>query len=423
MTEVGESISAEERRQALALALNSRTLSRAEQLKAFLRHVVEADLAGRSSELTEHLIGVEVFGRPVDYTPAEDSSVRTRAYELRQKLDRLYALEAREAPVQIVLPKGSYVPQYVRLAAAPNPAAEPTATAVVATPRKTPWVWLMAGAVVGVVAGALLTWLAVRTGPPSLAAVVAEAWAPFLNSSNVTLCTAMPLHLTVGPLSHRSYNSPTWPAPSEVYPVFRQNRPLHPDDKLGLVMTDNVLGVGTMNAVIATGNLLRQAGSSWQVLPERVSPLSSLRNRDAILFGAPVDSEAVSKVLEATPLSVVYDPAVNDFVIRNRRTGASLVPKKTPAGEYVEVYGLVTVLNNRETERGGRLGLMVFSGITSTGTQGAAEYFSSPRSLASLRSRLGNKGFPVAFQVAVRCSFSNKLLLSYSYDSHEVIQW
>jgi hypothetical protein len=414
------SISAEERQQALALALNSRTLARAEQLKSFLKYVVEADLNGRGGEITEHLIGVEVFGRPLDYSPAEDSSVRTRAYELRQKLERLYALEAGDAAVQIVLPKGSYVPQYVR-----RPVEKPLLVADDAKSVKVPQSPRVAGwwpaLVAGLALGLLLGWLVFRPVQQTMDPVLAEAWAPFLKNANVTMCTAMPLHLTVGPSNHKSYNSPTWPAPPEVYPAFRQNRPLDPKQGLGLVMTDNVLGVGTMNAVIAAGNVLRAGGSTWQVLPERVAPISSLRNRAAILFGAPVDSEAISKVLENTPLTLAFEPSVSEFVIRDRKSGAMMVPKKTAAGEYTEVYGLVTVLNNRETDAG-RLGMMVFSGITSTGTQGAAEYFSSPKALGDLRARLGGRGFPAAYQVVVRCTFSNKLLLNYVYDSHRVIE-
>src|SRR5512139_4162960 len=107
-------ITVKEKREALELALNSRTLHRAEQLKAILRYIVEQDLAGHTGDLNEHLIGVEVLGRPPGYSSSEDSSVRTRAYELRQKLERLYLLEARDAPVQIILPKGAYAPQYSR---------------------------------------------------------------------------------------------------------------------------------------------------------------------------------------------------------------------------------------------------------------------------------------------------------------------
>ena len=95
-------------------------------------------------------------------------------------------------------------------------------------------------------------------------------------------------------------------------------------------------------------------------------------------------------------------------------------PRKDAQGEFLDVYGLVTVLNNRDSDRG-RLGAVVFSGITSTGAHGAAEYFSSPRALRDLRARLGKSRFPQSYQVVVRCTFNNKLLLTYNYHSHRII--
>ena len=64
--------------------------------------------------------------------------------------------------------------------------------------------------------------------------------------------------------------------------------------------------------------------------------------------------------------------------------------------------------------------MIVFSRITSTGTQGAAEFFSSPKSVAELRGKLDGK-MPTAYQVVVRCTYSNKLLPDYHYHSHKIL--
>jgi hypothetical protein len=70
------------------------------------------EFAGRGSALHEYLIGVEAMGRPTAYSTDDDSSVRRRAYALRQKLDEVYAKELIDAPVRIDVPKGSYVPRF-----------------------------------------------------------------------------------------------------------------------------------------------------------------------------------------------------------------------------------------------------------------------------------------------------------------------
>lgn len=423
-------IGAEEKRSALESALQSRTFSRSEQLRAFLRFVCERRIEGREKDLTEHVIGIEVLGRPPDYSPSEDSSVRTRAYELRHKLEKLYSVEAPDAPVRIVLPKGSYVPQFVRREAADTSVLhrlKASGARVLSLMRRADALpALLAGILLGATATtAVVLALRQEAVPPLLDPILAEAWGPLSQpDANVLLCVATPLHLTVGPASHEAYGSPTYPAPPEAYSLFRRHRPLAPGARLGLIFTDNVLGVGTMKGVISVVGALKTMGVSFEVLPERVAPISALRNRNAVLFGAPVDSDAISKTLENAPLTVDYEESVKEFVIRDREKGEFLAPRKDAYGDFVDVYGLITVMHNRDSD-GGRLGTIVFAGITSTGTHGAAEFFSSPRTLRELRtrfSRQGIAGFPPAYQVVIRCTFSNMLLLTSEYHSHRVLR-
>ena len=109
-------ISPDEKREALNEVLESATFFRAEQLRNFLRYVCEMELAGREGELCETLIGIEAFGRPADYSPSEDASVRRRAGDLRDKLHEVYARELADSKVRIELPKGKFVPRFVRIA-------------------------------------------------------------------------------------------------------------------------------------------------------------------------------------------------------------------------------------------------------------------------------------------------------------------
>jgi len=149
-----------------------------------------------------------------------------------------------------------------------------------------------------------------------------------------------------------------------------------------------------------------------------------LRGRNAVLFGMPADSDAITRTMEHAPLVVDYEPAVKDTVIRDRQSGEMLAPLKDADGEFSGAYGLITVLNTRESERG-RLGEVVFSGIGSGGVQAAAEFFASPGALRKLRSifaRAGVNGFPAAYQVVVKCTFSNLLVQGVEYHSHRILQ-
>ena len=104
-----------EKREAMEQVLSSTTFLRASQVRNFLRYICEMELAGRASALHEYLIAVEAMGLPSSYSTDDDSSVRRRAYALRQKLSTVYQNELTEAKVRIEVPKGSYVPRFVQV--------------------------------------------------------------------------------------------------------------------------------------------------------------------------------------------------------------------------------------------------------------------------------------------------------------------
>src|SRR5690349_2970939 len=95
--------------------------ARSDRLKNLLRFLCEAEIEGRAAELSEYAIGVQALGQPESYSPAENSTVRSRVHELRQRLDKFYRTESPAAGVQIQLAKGTYVPRFVR---AEHPATE-----------------------------------------------------------------------------------------------------------------------------------------------------------------------------------------------------------------------------------------------------------------------------------------------------------
>ena len=77
--------------------------------RAFLRFIVEETLAGRQEGLTQDAIASRVFHRREDFDPTLDPIVRIQAGRLRRSLERYYLLAGARDPVQIDLPRGSYV--------------------------------------------------------------------------------------------------------------------------------------------------------------------------------------------------------------------------------------------------------------------------------------------------------------------------
>src|SRR3954454_17094938 len=102
----------QECRDQMERVLSSVCFARSERVSKLLRFLVDRQLAGRENELKESVIGVEVFGRRPDYNPKLDSTVRTEAVRLRERLRKYYATEGSNDPLVIELPKGGYVPTF-----------------------------------------------------------------------------------------------------------------------------------------------------------------------------------------------------------------------------------------------------------------------------------------------------------------------
>jgi len=99
-------------REHLSQVLASDAFKGSKRAQDFLNLVVEHALAGRLDSLRERMLGVEMFGRPVDYDTANDAVVRVKATEVRKRLTQYYQSLSARPSVRIDLPSGSYLPQF-----------------------------------------------------------------------------------------------------------------------------------------------------------------------------------------------------------------------------------------------------------------------------------------------------------------------
>src|SRR5688500_17596539 len=101
-------------RQQLDRLLASTTFHQVDRLKRFLSFIVEEAVAGRSDQLKEYVIGVQVFGKEPQFDPRTDPIVRVQARRLRARLVRYYREEGQADDITIELPKGGYAPVFKR---------------------------------------------------------------------------------------------------------------------------------------------------------------------------------------------------------------------------------------------------------------------------------------------------------------------
>jgi TolB-like protein len=99
---------------ALKAVLDSDTFRAAWKARDFLAYIVTETLQGRGGQLSERTVGRWALGRGPAFDGRTDSSVRVQARRVRQGLDDYYAGQGAHDEVRIVLPTGTYVPEFVR---------------------------------------------------------------------------------------------------------------------------------------------------------------------------------------------------------------------------------------------------------------------------------------------------------------------
>jgi hypothetical protein len=100
-------------RQLVARVCCSIHFKRSPQLVRLLEDICARTQDHDRAALSEQQIGERVFKRPPSYDTGNDSIVRAHARLLRKKLALYFAEEGKEEPVLIVVPRGTYVPQFV----------------------------------------------------------------------------------------------------------------------------------------------------------------------------------------------------------------------------------------------------------------------------------------------------------------------
>ena len=76
--------------------VHSHVLHGSESLCKLLRYLAEHALDHPGSSLKEYQIATEVFGRPANFDPQSDSTIRVQAGRLRLKIAEYYASEGAE---------------------------------------------------------------------------------------------------------------------------------------------------------------------------------------------------------------------------------------------------------------------------------------------------------------------------------------
>jgi hypothetical protein len=436
--------SREQKAAALAHVLTSRTFQKSDLLIRFLRFVCEKELAGESTGITEYSIATEALGRSADFSPEADSSVRSRAHALRRKLEDCYREELQDATLRIVLPKGSYVPEFVAAttekeafanspgvapALQPAPQLETAPQPQVQKRSYSPLVIAFAAGIVATLLSSSLLHRGENDGNRNTTAEsLAQAWGPLLApNAEVLIVVGIPKQFWA-----RDFTGLGAPRNEAWYPALPQDQPLQkwffdnkpPSEERFILLHPNVGSPlwGDVAGALGAVKTLAAHGIRHQVLPERVLKPYALRGRNVLLFGNPEYSPAIRQLLQDAPFQVEYDPVSRWEAVFNHRPKPG-EPEVLRRSRTEENLGVITVIaEEREDTRSSQI--VVFSGLTSGGTQAAEEYFSSAGDLGDLGQRFraeGIKGWPRSYQIVVEATTDTNLPIKHRYKAHRVL--
>jgi hypothetical protein len=425
---VSESISEGEKRQALERVIASKTFGRSDQLRSFLRYICEAEFEGRAHEINEYVLGVSVLGRPANYSPTEDSCVRSRAYELRNKLKSYYQLEAPDDPVQIEIRKGAYVPQFQRTngaAAEPVPErVEPPPAVIPPVPAKRfafrPAIAVLALAAIAVpvlyyaVAGRDRN-LKRAADPQPWTPEMTAFWKPFLNTST-PLIVSFEIRLfffsKASGLVVRDYQTnqlADLPA-SKTLSAFRAR--MEPGE---LQQTDDYTDLGAVHAAFLLGRLLGPQHAAMGLKHSGSLGWEDLWNSNVIFLGKPNLNPTVRYALKSA------DFAEDDLgVIRNlhpKPGEAEIYRSANTHGSGVK-YALITLTPGPQSGHH----VMILSGAGSEFLWALAQCVTDPARVKELVTHLRQPSgdLPDAFQVLIQVSFESNVPIQIRYVTHRV---
>jgi hypothetical protein len=347
--------------QQLERLLENPHFHKSKRFPVFLRFVVTEVLAGRADRLKERTIGIEVFGKDPNYDTTEDPIVRVTAGEIRKRIAQYYQEPGREQEIRLLLPSGSYAPQFYPheeiVLAVPETAKLPEAQKV-SLPgpsglTRSPWFY--AGLLVVLILAGILARSLSRPAP------IDVFWAPFFKSPDpILFCVA----------DQNEYSTI----------VLRDAA----DPKHQTTLNDRMVAViiDDLSPLVNIAGMLYAHGRTFRVQAESVTSFSDLRQAPSVFIGA-FDNGWTLRFTAPLRYHFANNPEMSQFWVEDRQrpgNGEWLLDRSQQATGTYKDFALVTRALDPNTGRY----VVVAAGIARGGTIASGEFLVDPSHMDEL---------------------------------------
>lgn len=373
--------------------LSSHALHGSESLCKLLRYLADHALDHPGAAPKEYQIATEVFGRPNNFDPHLDSTVRVQAGRLRGKLAEYYATEGVEDSVLVDFPRGTYALTFHERTAG---AGRNHGNGLHESPPdvgRTSRIWLVAVILLCVF----------------LASVVAVATDRFLNRRTAEASSDLPE-------SFHTFWRGFLTGPQEPWVIFSNaafvGRPYvgmryyNRSKDSGAVILDHYTGVGEVLAVHALDSVFQKLHQPIRVKRGSLFSLDDAKNNDLIFIGSPSENLTLLELPNTQQFvfkQITSGPRVGTMEIINSHPESGepreffpTLPDQTLTEDY-SIIALKRGINPTHS-------VLILAGATTIGTQAAVEYVCQQNSLEELLLRLSvsNSGELKPFEAVIR---------------------
>ena len=365
---------------------SSQHLKSSLRLREFLFYIAECALRDAPGDATEQQIGIRVFGRPPGYNSSEDSIVRTHARLLRQKLALYFAEEGLAEEILVEIPKGHYLPVFHPRSikqSVVEPGGEPHLVEVhtqpaissdtVAQPRRlfnSKIFLVVASAVSILIAVSVLIW-----HPWSSAAATSSAvdtfWRPFFgdNSSLVIYSNAWFAGDSTSGLRYAPPQTSISEAETGAY-------------------VDTYTGIGELASVYDLTKLFDSHKANFTLKRSLLVTWDEAKSRNLVFIGSRAENPSLRVLQPTVDFTMETVPGSSGVVNHHPKPGEPALYSR-PERPLTDDYAILALSPGVEPGKQ----ILVFSGLTTFGTQAAVEYVCNPETTTDLLKQIsGPKG-------------------------------
>jgi hypothetical protein len=372
----------------------SQHLKSSARLCQFLYYVAECALRGVPEEATEQQIGMRVFGRPPGYNSSEDSIVRTHARLLRQKLTAYFAEEGRAEQYIVEIPKGHYLPtfrtRYESLAGATEADAELSGSLALRQFKlsslhsfaRRSWNWKIAWAAIPLLIAAGLFFWHPWHRPSTADSAVDTFWRPFLTGEAPIVIFSNAL-FKGDAINGLRYAPPQGSGQ---------------DDSAQFV--DTYTGIGELASVYNLTRIFDAHQANFILKRSLLVTWDEAELRNLIFIGSRAENPSLRVLPATSDFTMVAATDSAGVVNHNPKPGEPAVYSR-PEHPLTSDYAILALLPGVSSGKH----ILVFSGLTTFGTQAAVEYVCRPETTADLLKKItGPKGEIRPFEAVIQTS-------------------